>query len=370
MTIVYLRAVKVFNKTTGAFNSQNFIEKILGEKGFQCKTVLIFPIFEWIILLLRFNLRTSSTVHLIAVDFHNGYYHKIVRFINYLILKSWLSKNIDLKTIILDALLPTTRLINKYKYISIIRSSPQCLVFSGMDGRRDHLLKSQLQWSTAIVCASPDAVDSWKAYGYLHGKTILPLPVPIPAILDHSHEETDTTIDNFLEEDDDILNVVVFGGNLGPRKALIPLFDELSKLDVTNFRVKVFGAYDQSTEDLSLSYDFKIDLLGYQKVDFLSPSNKNVIRLYPALSECMSPIQLQGLFSGDRTMIYRRGMEPLLNEWTGDNVVFDSFLEISEHIKENKYSFRSGPMNKTFMEQYKAMFENNIDSLEDYAKHL
>ena len=276
----------------------------------------------------------------------------------------------ELKTIILDGLIPTTHIVKNYKYISIVRSSPQCLVFSEMDGRRDHLLQSQLQLSKAIVSASPDAIDSWKSYGYFLDKKMLQLPVPMPKILEPSLKVTNTKIDDFLCGCEQTLNVIIFGGNMGPRKGLIPLCDELSKLDAKKFKLKVFGSYDNAIEELCASYNFEIDLLGYQEVDFLQPSEKNVLRVYPALSECMSPIQLQGLFSGDTTMIYRRGLEPILNKWIGSNVIFESFSEISEFIKDNKYNFRSMPPNQRYANEYRILFEAKFNELLEYAKNL
>ena len=161
---------------------------------------------------------------------------------------------------------------------------------------------------------------------------MLELPVPIPEILEPALLATDTKIDDFIGEDENILNIAVFGGNMGPRKGLIPLCEELSKLDTNKFRLKIFGSYDHVIKDLCSSYSFEIDFLGFQEVDFLKPSEKNTLRVYPALSECMSVVQLQGLFSGDSIMIYRRGRIRFKIDGL-ENIVLDSFQRFQIILK-------------------------------------
>lgn len=303
--------MKIFNTTTGANNSQSFLEKTFELKGISSKTIKIIPIFQWLKTLFNLKLFSSFEVNLIAVDFNNHIYQKIFRIMNFLILRYYFTKSKNLSTVILDGLIPSTLLPRNFNYISIIRSSPQCLAFSAMDGRRDHLLKVQLVNSKAMICASPDALNNWKAYGNINTKKTFYLPVPIPEILDSSRKNEGKGLDFFISKKK--LTIFVFGGNIGPRKGLIPLFEELKLLKKSMFEVKVFGAYNRSELNIRNCYSFNIDFLGFQKINFVKPSKSNVLRIYPALSECMSPIHLQGLFSGDHSLIYRRGLEPILN---------------------------------------------------------
>jgi hypothetical protein len=369
MSVMYFRTMKLFNTTTGANNSQSYLEKTFEQKGILPKKIKIISIFHWIKLLFSLKLFSSIEVNLIAVDFNNHLYQKIFRIINFFVLRYYFSKNKKVSTIIIDGLIPSTLLSKNFNYITIIRSSPQCLAFSAMDGRRDHLLKVQLANSKAIVCASPDALNNWKAYGHIKTKKTFYLPVPIPEILNVSRKNIGRGLDFYISKKKK-LTIFVFGGNIGPRKGLIPLFEELNLLEKSLFEVKVFGSYDSSALDLKNHYSFNIHFLGFQKINFVKPSQSNILRIYPALSECMSRIHLQGLFSGDHSLIYRRGLEPILNKWIGNNLIFDTFEDVSLYIKKCKYEFHNKPVKKSFEKEYQEMFFNGIENIDDYAKNL
>jgi hypothetical protein len=372
MKTVYVRAVRTLNKTTGAFNSSEFMLKKFSAVGVCPVSVNILPIRQWVSKFLTGSLNLREHLSLIAADFNDSFYSRIVRFINYRLFKWWINYYSPDTAIILDGLFPISKLPKGREYISFIRSSPHCFSFSKLDGRLDHFLHQQLIRSSAIVCASNDAFDSWKSFGGLSEKEVFNVPVPLTKILDGGDEnKTDLVgLDIFLGKGDAVLKIIVSGGNLGPRKGLIPLLDQLARLDSKKFEVHLFGSYNQQLTDTCQKYAFSVIFHGYQKLDFLSQSSFNVVRVYPALSECMSRIQLEGIFSGDPCIIYRRGMEPILNDWIGSNKIADCFSDISAYIEEANYDFRLKNEVSSAITGYKFKFDSEFTRLFNYVCNI
>lgn len=368
--VKYLRAVKTFNTTNGAFKSQTFLGELLNQNGIGTIVAEITPWRQWLLKALHLRLWSKDHISLVAVDLDNKLTNRFVLKINSLLLNRWVEKYINAKCLILEGLFPVNSKFFNIKCISIIRSSPQCLVFSKMDQRRDHLLNNQLTNSDAIVCASPDAFDSWKAFGNLSNKKYIYLPVPLRELFVKEKTGHEITVDNFIDFDDDLLNILVFAGNIGPRKGLIPLLDSISCLNKEKFRVIVFGAVDSKSIEYYSRYNIEIIFRGFVSADFTQRSKHNVLRIYPALSECMSGVQLQGIFSGDMSLIYRRAIEPCMLPWLGQCKIFESFSDISQIIIKEDYFFYKVEVSEEHVNEYKNNFYNGVSELVDYAKNL
>ena len=372
MKAVYLRGVKTYNQTTGAFNSQSYMEKKFDSAGIKSVPVFLMPIRQWVLKAMTLSLDLRNNPTLISVDLTGSFYSRLMMRFNYWIFKRWLNRCIPSATLIMDGLFPLAKFPLGRAYVSFIRSSPQCLVFSTSDKRRDHFLNKQLIPSAAIVCASADAFDSWKAFGGLSDKQVFHIPVPLASILEDQNNSLDqlASMDKFLGRDLKVLRIIVSGGNLGPRKGIIPLFDQIAKLDSRRFEVHLFGAYDVKTKAWGEKYPFKVFFHGYQSLDFVKPTNQNSLRVYPALSECMSRIHLQGLFSGDSCLIYQRGVEPAINKWMGENKVFDSFSDIVPYIEDSNYDFRDNHETASSILSYKNEFNSEFDRLTAYVAKI
>lgn len=364
--ICYLRVVVAFNKTNGAFNSSSFIAEEFKRNGIAAREIRIVSIYVWLRLLFCGTIWQDDNISIIGVNYKRGVYHNILRIFNYLLFSIWLNRFKSVHTLIIDGLLPVSRLPSVPRIVSFIRSSPICLAFQKSDNRREHLIDVQFNKSNAIVCASADALDAWRSFGLFNGAKIFKLMVPLKEVLSGT-PTSEMGIDHFLKNDEK-LNIVVFSGNFGPRKGLLPLMDCLASLDRKKFRLCIFGAIDERTADLTRSFSYEIETFGFRNVNFLIPSTKNVLRIYPSFSECVSPAQLQGLFSGDSTLLNRRGLDSKQLDWIGRNIVFDNFEQVSQIIIQHQYKFTSIAPNKVFLRDYREIFNFEFKRILQYVK--
>ena len=374
MSKIYIRLAGSQKTKSGGLISSGKLTELFYQNDFVICEIYFGSFLSCLLVYLKILLRLykfKSTIFLCELRYNNSFKDFIKIALNRYILSSYVNHHKDIKTVIMDGLLPVGysffNNFSKVRFVSFIRSSPSCFSFASPN-LKIKFFREQLNFSDAFICASREVLLKWREVLNEYKKRCFRISVPIS-------EANKFELNNPLKLADDKLNVVIIVGAIGPRKGVFGFLRSLQHSEVRNKIIVHILGQDREKTDLK-SFDFDIAIYGFSNFDFqLSleqmSSVKNIIRVFPSYSECYSRVQVEGLISNDPCIFKSASFDSDFLKYTDLSSIAHSHDEIVVKLEKivlgEAVTSEYKPKFQINLEHYNIDFCENFEKLINYV---